>query len=134
MMRRMCLWAGVVCSLLILLPGCSRKELSDEEQKALGAFQAVQKSLETDGASIAFSELLAKAEAQLSLIKQTPKTLPCLMSSLDRCLASYRIIDKALKTSPDLAESRKQDLEMVVSISTAHSALNIQQAMDCCKQ
>ena len=134
MMPRMGLWAGVVCSILILLAGCSRNKPSDEEQKALGAFQAVQKSLETDGASVAFSQLLGQAEAKLSLIKQTPKTIPCLVSSLDKCLASYRLIDKALKTTPELDEKRKQDLEMVVSISTAHSALSIQQAMDCCRQ
>jgi hypothetical protein len=134
MMRRMCLWVGVVCSVLILLPGCSRNKPTDEELKALVAFQAVQKSLEADGASVAFKQLLGQAEAQLSLIKQTPKTIPCLVSSLDKCLASYRLIDKALKTNPELGESRKQDLEMVVSFSTAFSALNIQQAMDCCRQ
>jgi hypothetical protein len=134
MTRRMCLWAGVVCSVLILLPGCSRNKASDEEQKALAAFQAVQQSLETDGASVALSQLLGQAEAKLSLIKQTPKTIPCLVSSLDRCLATYRLIDKALKAkqeAPD--EKRKQDLEMALAFSTAFSALNIQQAMDCCR-
>lgn len=133
MMRCMCLWAGVVCSILMLLPGCSRNKPSDEEQNVLGAFQAVQKSLETDGASVAFNQLLGQAEAKLSLIKGTPKTIPCLVSSLDRCLASYRLIDKALKTTPELDEKRKQDLEMVVSVSTAFSARSIQQAMDCCR-
>jgi hypothetical protein len=135
MMRPMGLWAGIACSVLILLPGCSRSKPSDEEQKALAAFQAVQQSLETDGRSVALNQQLGQAEAQLSLIKQTPKTFPCIVSSLDRCLASYRIIDKALKAKQEARdEKRKQDLEMALAFSTAFSALNIQQAMDCCRQ
>jgi hypothetical protein len=133
-MRRIDITAGVTCFVFILLLGCSRHTPSDEEQKALAAFQAVQQSLETDKASVAFKQQLGQAEAQLSLIKQTPKTVPCLVSSLDRCLASYRLIDKALKTEQGkLDEKRKQDLEMAVAFSTAFSALNIQQALDCCR-
>ena len=133
-MRRIDIIAGVICIVFILLLACSRHTPSDEEQKALAAFQAVQQSLETDKASVAFKQLLGQAEAQLSLIRQTPKTVPCLVSSLDRCLASYRLIDKALKTEPGkLDEKRKQDLEMAVAFSTGFSALNIQQALDCCR-
>jgi hypothetical protein len=126
--------AGVACSVFILLMGCSRHTPSDEEQKALAAFQAVQQSPETDGAPVAFNQLLSQAEAQFSSIKQAPKTIPCLVSSLDRCLASYRIIEKALKTMQEkLDEKRKQDLEMAVAFTTAFSAMNIQQATACCK-
>jgi hypothetical protein len=134
MMRPMALWAGVVCSVLMLLPGCSRPKLSDEEQTALAAFQAVQQSLQNGGSSVTLNQLLGQAEAQLSLIKKTRKTFPCMVSSLDRCLASYRIIDKALKAKQEaLDDKRKQDLEMALAFSTAFSALNIQQAMDCCR-
>jgi hypothetical protein len=133
-MRRIYIIAGVVCSVFILLLGCSRHTPSEEEYKALAVFRAVQQSLESEGASVAFNQLLNQAEAKLSSIKQNPKTVPCLVSSLDRCLASYRIIDKALKTEQEkLDEKRKQDLEMVVAFSTAFSALNIQQALDCCR-
>ena len=134
MMRRLGLIAGVVCSLLILLQEYSRHKPSDAEQKTLAAFQAVQQSLEADGTSGAFNQLLGQAEVQLSWMKQTPETLPCLVSALDRCLASYHLIDKALKTKQEaLDEKRKQDLDMALTFSIAFSALNIKQAMDCCR-
>lgn len=133
-MRRIDIIAGVVCSVFILFLGCSRHTPSEEERKVLAAFQAVQQSLESEGASVAFNQLLDQAEAKLSSIKQARSNIPCLVNSLDRCLASYRIIGKALKTKHEkLDEKRKQDLEMAMTFSTAFSALNIQQAMDCCR-
>jgi hypothetical protein len=130
----MVFFAGFVCIASMFLQGCSQQTPSDEEQKALSDFQAVQQNLESNGSPAVFVQLLGQAESQLSSIKHAPKTIPCLVASLDKCLAYYQLIDKALKTKLEvLDEKRRQELDMAVTSSMAFSALSIQQAVDCCR-
>jgi len=131
---RMILLAGIACSVLVIMHGYYKNSPTTEEKKALAAFQAIQQSLEFRSSFTVFSQLLDQAESQLNLVKQTPKTLPCLVAALDKCLASYHLIDKVFKTKQEaMDEKRRQELDAALNHSTAFSALNIQQAMDCCR-
>jgi hypothetical protein len=126
---------AVVFCLLVLLMGCSRPKPTAEEEKTLAMFQAVQQSLEGSPSPDAFERLLAQTESQLGVLKQNPKTPPCFVNALDKCLASYQIIGKALhKKQGSLDENRRQDIEMALTFSTAFAAISIHQAADCYKR
>jgi hypothetical protein len=136
-MKDMCggRWLVSIFCLIVLVTGCSRPKPTIEEEKVLAMFQAVQQSLEGSPSPDAFERLLAQTESQLGALKQNPKTSPCLANALDKCLASYHIIGKALhKKHGPLDENRRQDIETALSFTTAFAAISIHQAADCYKR
>ncbi|MGE5255087.1 MAG: hypothetical protein ACM3KE_00355 [Hyphomicrobiales bacterium] len=125
-------WFGVVINLLVLAIGCSGPKPTVEEEKALAMFQAVQQSLEESPSPQALHRLLGQTESELNRLKQNPRTQPCFVNALNKCFASYQIINKALdqKKGP-LDEKRREEIDMALTFTTAFAAVSIKQAMDC---
>ena len=125
-------WFGVVYSVIVLVMGCSGPKPTVEEERALAMFQTVQQSLEGSPSLEALNRLLGQSESELNRLKQNPRTQPCLLNALSKCVASYQIIGKALdqKQRP-LDEKRREEIDMALTFTTAFAAINIKQAMDC---
>jgi hypothetical protein len=123
---------GVVFSLLVLVMGCSGPKPTVEEEKALTLFQAVQQSLEESPSPEVLNRLIGQTESELNRLKQNPRTRPCFVNALSKCIASYQIIGKALsqKQGP-LDEKRREEIDMALTFTTAFAAVSVKQAMDC---
>ena len=106
---------------------------SEEEKRVLSAFQKIQSDLYASGATDAIGKQVSSAENILARLKQANGS-QCVVSVLERSVASYRLIQKIRDSSQEnLDERKKTDLQLALAVSMSACETGLKQAMDCYK-
>jgi hypothetical protein len=106
---------------------------SEEEKEVLSAFQRIQFDLYASGPSDAFGRQVESAENILASLKQVNGS-QCVVSALERSVASYRLIQKIRDSGQGKIEERKKtDLQLALAVSMSTGETCLKQAMDCYK-
>ena len=123
------------CALVILIcASCWGPKISVEEEKVLSTLSNIQGSLETNINYQQFLDLLGKAKVEIDILKRSGKNNPCFMGAVDKCYAYYHTGGKAWKQKLETNdESRKNDMDLTLSVLQSQAALSIQMAGSCYK-
>ena len=106
---------------------------SEEEKQVLSAFQKIQSDLYASGPTDAFGKQVSSAENILVRLKQANGS-QCVVSLLERSVASYRLIQKIRDSSQENVDERKKtDLQLALAVSMSTCETGLKQAMDCYK-
>jgi hypothetical protein len=106
---------------------------SGEEKQVFSEFQRIQSGLYALGPTDAFGKQVASAENMLGRLKQA-KGSQCVVSVLERSVASYRLIQKISDSSRgNVDERKKTDLQLALAVSMSACETSLKQAMGCYK-
>jgi hypothetical protein len=106
---------------------------SEEEKQVLSAFQKIQSDLYASGPTDALGKQVSTAENILAHLKQANGS-QCVVSLLERSVASYRLIQKIRDSSKENVDERKKmDLQLALAVSMLTCETGLKQAMDCYK-
>jgi hypothetical protein len=123
---------GAIAIVLVLGIPYNRGPSEDEKQVLL-AFQKIQSDLYASGPTDAFAKQVSSAENMLARLKQANGS-QCVVSVLERAVASYRLIHKIRDSNQEnLDERKKTDLQLVLTVSMSACETGLKQAMDCYK-
>ena len=104
---------------------------SGQEKQVLSAFQKIQSDLYESGPNDAFGKQVSMAENILARLKQANGS-QCVVSVLERSMASYRLIQKIRDSSQENADERKKtDLQLALAVSMSACETGLKQALDC---
>lgn len=121
---------GLVC---ILNVGCSPK-ISPQEAKVLVVLDEIQQAAGDNMDYNKFDQLLATANTEIDMLKQSNKPNPCFLNAVEKCYASYEIARKAWQKMMEANdEKRRADMEMTLSFSLSFSSISLQKANKCYK-
>jgi hypothetical protein len=124
--------SGVATTVLVLGIPYNRGP-SEEEKQVLSAFQKIQSDLYASGPTDAFGKQVSSAENILVRLKQANGS-QCVVSLLERSVASYRLIQKIRDSSQENVDERKKtDLQLALAVSMSTCETGLKQAMDCYK-
>lgn len=126
---------AIVLPVLLICISCWGPKKSPEEENILKALSSTQSSLETETSYEQFVQLLAQVKTQIDTLKGKKKNNPCFISALDKCLASYVTCAKAwAQKIQSTDETRRQDMDLTLSVMKSFSALSVQRAVNCFKK
>ena len=124
--------SGIAVIMLSIVGSCTGPKKSVEEENVLASLSNIQQSLEKNISYEQFVELLSRAKIEIEVLKRNGKNSQCFMGAVDKCYAYYATGGKAWKqklTTTD--ESRKQDMDLTLSVLQSRAALSIQMADNC---
>jgi hypothetical protein len=126
---------AIVLPVLLIFTSCWGLKKSPEEENILKALSNIQSSLETEASYEQFVQLLAQVKTQIGALKGKKKNNPCFISALDKCLASYATCAKAWAQKIQATdETRRQDMDLTLSVMKSFSAISVQRAVNCFKK
>jgi hypothetical protein len=128
---------AAVLALLVIFPvlngGCGPK-IKPQEAKVLVALDEIQRGVEENIEFDKFVQLLAAANAELDILRQSDNPNPCFLNAAEKCYASYEIARKAWQKKMEETDAkRKADMEMTLSFSLSFSSINLEKANKCYK-
>ena len=125
---------GIVLMMLFIWGSCSGPKKSIEEENVLIALSSIQQGLENNSSYEEFIELLAQAKIEIDILKRNSNNRACFVGAVDRCYAFYSTGGKAWKQKlATTDETRKQDMDLTLSVLQSRAALSIQVADNCFK-
>lgn len=108
---------------------------TEEEKKALEAFERVRAGVESKVSYDQFEKLLADAQQSIESLKSVEKKSPCFMSAITKSYASYETCKKATKLIGETADdNRRIDLETTRSFMIGYAAVSLSKAEECFKK
>ena len=128
--------AAIALNLVVILicTSCWGPKISVEEEKVLATLSDIQGNLESSIEYQQFLELLSKAKIEIDILKRSGKNNSCFMGAVDKCYAYYATGGKAWKQKLDSTdETRKNDMDLTMSVLHSQAALSIQMANNCYK-
>jgi hypothetical protein len=127
--------AVAFCAAAILtFASCWGPKISVEEEKVLATLSNIQGSLESNIDYQQFIDLLGRAKIEIDILKRSGKNNPCFIGAIDKCYAYYHTGGKAWQQKLETNdESRKNDMDLTLSVLQSQAALSIQIANNCYK-
>jgi hypothetical protein len=122
----------VLVGTLVCGGSCSGPTISAEEGNVLAALSNIQESLESNVSYEEFIELLKQAKMEIDRLKSNADNNPCFLGAVDKCFAFYDTGGKAWRQKMDTTdETRKNDMDLTLSVLQSRAALSIQLAGNC---
>jgi hypothetical protein len=126
---------SIVFVAIFICTSCWGPKKSPEEENILNALSNIQRSLETEASYQQFMEQLNQVKTESAVLKGNSKNNPCFISSVDKCIASYATCAKAWEQKMKASdETRKQDMDLTLSVMQSFAAVSIQRANNCFKK
>lgn len=121
-------------AVILICASCWGPKISIGEEKVLVALSDIQGNLETSISYQKFLELLGQAKIEIDILKRSGKNNACFMGAVDKCYAYYHTGGKAWKQKLETTdETRKNDMDLTMSVLQSQAALSIQMANNCYK-
>ena len=131
-MNKRALIGVVLVGMLICGWSCSGPKISVEEGNVLAALSNIQQSLESNVSYEEFIELLNQVKMEIDRLKSNADNNPCFLGAVDKCYAFYNTGGKAWRQKMDtIDETRKNDMDLTLSVLQSRAALSIQLAGNC---
>ena len=125
---------SIVLMMLFIWGSCSGPKKTIEEENVLMALSNIQQGLENNASYEEFIELLQQAKIEIDILKGNSNNSVCFVGAVDRCYAFYSTGRKAWKQKlATTDETRKQDMDLTLSVLQSRAALSIQIAGNCFK-
>ncbi len=125
---------GIVILVISSSLSCSGPKISVEEEKVLAALSNIQQKLEGNASYEEFLKLLDQAKSEIDYLKSNGEKRPCFMGEIDKCYAFYFTGGKAWRQKLDTSDqTRKNDMDLTLSVLQSRAALSIQMASNCYK-
>jgi len=126
---------SIVIIAIFICTSCWGPKKSPEEANMLNALSNIQRSLETEASYQQFVEELNQVKAESAILKGKSNNNPCFISSVDKCIASYETCAKAWQQKMKATdETRRQDMDLTLSVMQSFAAVSIQRANNCFKR
>ena len=129
-----CAVVSLCAAVILTCASCWGPKISVEEEKVLATLSNIQGSLETNINYQQFLDLLGRAKIEIDILKRSGKNNPCFIGAINKCYAYYHTGGKAWKQKLETDdESRKNDMDLTLSVLQSQAVLSIQMANNCYK-
>ena len=129
-----CAVVAFCAAVIFACASCWGPKISVEEENVLATLSNIQGSLETNINYQQFLDLLGRAKIEIDILKRSGKNNPCFIGAIDKCYAYYHTGGKAWKQKLETDDdSRKNDMDLTLSVLQSQAALSIQMANNCYK-